>query len=104
MMVIDLGEPIAPLGAGQPFHQALKRMGAGHRSWSLPRIAGCCRSNFVVQCIKGPLRVDRWPIFKPAESTGFPPRTVLPDAFPLLVREPNHSTFISDRKLSAILT
>src|SRR5262249_182656 len=30
---------------------------------------------FVVQCIKGPLRVDRWTIFKPAESTGFPPRT-----------------------------
>ena len=31
MMVVDFGEPIAPLGAGQPFHQALKRMGAGHR-------------------------------------------------------------------------
>jgi hypothetical protein len=30
-MVVDFGEPIAPLGAGQPFHQALKRMGAGHR-------------------------------------------------------------------------
>jgi hypothetical protein len=26
-----------------------------------------------------------------------------PDAFPLLVREPNHSTFISDRQQSAIL-
>ena len=30
-------------------------------------------------------------------------RKVIPDAFPLLVREPNHSTFISDRQQSAIL-
>ena len=42
MTVVDLGEPIAPLGAGQPFHQALKRTGAGHSS--LHRIAGCRRS------------------------------------------------------------
>jgi hypothetical protein len=28
---------------------------------------------------------------------------MIPDAFPLLVREPNHSTFISDRQQSAIL-
>jgi hypothetical protein len=28
---------------------------------------------------------------------------VIPDAFPLLVREPNHSTFISDRQQWAIL-
>jgi len=28
---------------------------------------------------------------------------MIPDAFPLLVREPNHSTFISDREQSAIL-
>jgi hypothetical protein len=28
---------------------------------------------------------------------------LIPDAFPLLVREPNHSTFISDRQQSAIL-
>ena len=30
-------------------------------------------------------------------------RKMIPDAFPLLVREPNHSTFISDRQQSAIL-
>src|SRR5262249_27766261 len=30
-------------------------------------------------------------------------RKIIPDAFPLLVREPNHSTFISDRQQSAIL-
>src|SRR6266511_4866522 len=34
MMVIDLSEPIAPFGAGQPFHQALERTGVGHSSWS----------------------------------------------------------------------
>jgi hypothetical protein len=28
---------------------------------------------------------------------------MISDAFPLLVREPNHSTFISDRQQSAIL-
>jgi hypothetical protein len=28
---------------------------------------------------------------------------MIPDAFPLLVREPNHSAFISDRQQSAIL-
>jgi hypothetical protein len=28
---------------------------------------------------------------------------MIPDAFPLLVREPNHPTFISDRQQSAIL-
>jgi hypothetical protein len=28
---------------------------------------------------------------------------VIPDAFPLLVREPNHSTFIADRQQPAIL-
>jgi hypothetical protein len=28
---------------------------------------------------------------------------MIPDAFPLLVRESNHSTFISDRQQSAIL-
>ncbi len=28
---------------------------------------------------------------------------MIPDAFPLRVREPNHSTFISDRQQSAIL-
>src|SRR5262249_8217742 len=30
-------------------------------------------------------------------------RKMIPDAFPLLVREPNHSTVISDRQQSAIL-
>ena len=30
-------------------------------------------------------------------------RKMIPDAFPLLVREPNHSTFISDRQQSTIL-
>jgi hypothetical protein len=30
-------------------------------------------------------------------------RKMIPDAFPLLVREPNHPTFISDRQQSAIL-
>jgi hypothetical protein len=30
-------------------------------------------------------------------------RKMIPDALPLLVREPNHSTFISDRQPSAIL-
>src|SRR5262249_37326812 len=30
-------------------------------------------------------------------------RKMIPDEFPLLVREPNHSTFISDRQQSAIL-
>src|SRR5262245_25659215 len=34
MMVIDLSEPIAPLGAGQPFQEALEGMGVGHSSWS----------------------------------------------------------------------
>jgi hypothetical protein len=28
---------------------------------------------------------------------------MIPDAFPLLVREPNHSTLLSDRQQSAIL-
>jgi hypothetical protein len=28
---------------------------------------------------------------------------MIPDAFPLLVREPNHSTFISDQQQSTIL-
>jgi hypothetical protein len=28
---------------------------------------------------------------------------MIPDALPLLVREPNHSTFISDRQQPAIL-
>ena len=30
-------------------------------------------------------------------------RKMIPDALPLLVPEPNHSTFISDRQQSAIL-
>jgi hypothetical protein len=30
-------------------------------------------------------------------------RKMFPDAFPLLVAEPNHSTFIADRERSAIL-
>jgi hypothetical protein len=30
-------------------------------------------------------------------------RKMIPNALPLLVREPNHSTFISDRQQSAIL-
>src|SRR5258708_2307698 len=30
-------------------------------------------------------------------------RKMIPDAFPLLVREPNHSTFISDQQQWAIL-
>jgi hypothetical protein len=28
---------------------------------------------------------------------------VIPDAFPLIVHEPNHSSFISDRQPTAIL-
>jgi hypothetical protein len=30
-------------------------------------------------------------------------RKMIPDAFPLLVGEPNHSAFISDQQRSAIL-
>jgi hypothetical protein len=30
-------------------------------------------------------------------------RKVIPDAFPLIVREPNHSSFIADRQPTAIL-
>src|SRR5262249_19429787 len=46
----------------------------------------------------------RWSRFAPRTSIGNSLlRKMIPDAFPLLVREPNHSTFISDRQQAAIL-
>src|SRR5215510_2475922 len=46
----------------------------------------------------------RWSRFAPRTSIGnILLRKMIPDSFPLLVREPNHSTFISDRQQAAIL-
>jgi DDE superfamily endonuclease len=46
----------------------------------------------------------RWSRFAPRTSIGNSVlRKIIPDAFPLLVRELNHSTFISDRQQAAIL-
>jgi hypothetical protein len=39
----------------------------------------------------------------PIHCPGIDLRQQIPDALPLLVREPNHSTLLSDRQQSAIL-
>jgi hypothetical protein len=50
-----IGEPIAPLGAGQPFHQALKRTSAGHSS--LHRIT-CCSRSMLLRCNLSKVRYE----------------------------------------------
>src|SRR5438132_2397161 len=59
-------------------------------------------------CVENPQdrfeHTTRWSRFAPRTSIGnILLRKMIPDAFPLLVREPNHSTFISDRQQTAIL-
>src|SRR5215813_1991808 len=59
-------------------------------------------------CVENPQdcfeQTTRWSRFAPRTSIGNSLlRKMIPDAFPLLVREPNHSTFISDRQQVAIL-
>src|SRR6516225_2896743 len=54
-------------------------------------------------CVENPQdcfeHTTRWSRFAPRTSIGnILLRKMIPDAFPLLVREPNHSTFISDRQ------
>jgi hypothetical protein len=59
-------------------------------------------------CVENPQdrfeHTTRWSRFAPRTSIGNSLlRKMIADAFPLLVREPNHSTFISDRQQAAIL-
>src|SRR5262249_54229846 len=59
-------------------------------------------------CVENPQdcfeHTTRWSRFAPRTSIGNSLlRKMIPDTFPLLVHEPNHSTFISDRQQAAIL-
>jgi hypothetical protein len=59
-------------------------------------------------CVENPQyrfeHTTRWNRFAPRTSIGnILLRKMIPDALPLLVSEPNHSTFLSDRQHSAIL-
>ena len=79
---------------------------AGCQAWS-PRVA--LRQHVPLRaCVENPQdcfeHTTRWSRFAPRTSIGNSLlRKMIPDAFPLLVRELNHLTFISDRQQAAIL-